>query len=481
MARKLHHKSVSEKIFGILCSLKIAVLVILSLAASLAAGTIIESIYDTPTSQYWIYRARWFHGILALLGVNIFCVAMSRFPWKKRHTPFLLAHLGILTLLAGSWMTEQLGVDGNLRVSEGETASVVELDTAALVISESDQVKAIPIPWIPRGVPFQMIDLAAHGLPYDIKVDRFLTHADAVVSFVPGESAPGIGVKAAPAIRIRIVGGPMGISEDIWLWEGAPAWQTVQAGPAQLSLGVSEGAHPLQNPKTALHFTLENNGSLSYVARSSAGSQVRGNLRKGHIVGEVIHPGWKMDVTVTVTEWVPRAIPQTIYKPARIQQGPQAPSSAIHMMAATTDVWLGLGDRAVLELNHREISIGYYSRRFVLPFSLRLERFTVEHDQGTLNPASYASRVSVLGSPSIPSHSQEENISMNEPLHMNGYTIYQASYEDADPRPVTSIFAVSRDPGRPWKYLGSLLIVLGSILLFAAKYRQKISLPVLEA
>jgi cytochrome c biogenesis protein ResB len=68
---------------------------------------------------------------------------------------------------------------------------------------------------------------------------------------------------------------------------------------------------------------------------------------------------------------------------------------------------------------------------------------------------------------------KEAIISMNEPLEMKGYTIYQASYEDADPRPVTSIFSVNRDPGRPWKYLGSALIVLGSVLLFAAKYRRK--------
>jgi hypothetical protein len=61
---------------------------------------------------------------------------------------------------------------------------------------------------------------------------------------------------------------------------------------------------------------------------------------------------------------------------------------------------------------------------------------------------------------------------MNEPLTVKGITLYQASYEDAQPRPVVSIFSVNRDPGRPWKYLGSLLIVLGSIILFAVKYRK---------
>ena len=44
--------------------------------------------------------------------------------------------------------------------------------------------------------------------------------------------------------------------------------------------------------------------------------------------------------------------------------------------------------------------------------------------------------------------------------------------EDARPRPTVSIFSVNRDPGRVWKYIGSLLIVLGSIMLFAVKYRK---------
>ena len=41
-----------DLLFGALCSLKLAVVVILSLAAALAAGTILESLYDTATAQY---------------------------------------------------------------------------------------------------------------------------------------------------------------------------------------------------------------------------------------------------------------------------------------------------------------------------------------------------------------------------------------------------------------------------------------------
>src|SRR3954463_15120140 len=94
-----------NRIYLFFCSLKLAIMCIVALALSLAAATIIESFTDPQTAQYFVYQATWFYGILFFLGVNILVVALSRLPWKWRHGPFLLAHLGILILLFGSWVT----------------------------------------------------------------------------------------------------------------------------------------------------------------------------------------------------------------------------------------------------------------------------------------------------------------------------------------------------------------------------------------
>jgi cytochrome c biogenesis protein ResB len=138
------------------------------------------------------------------------------------------------------------------------------------------------------------------------------------------------------------------------------------------------------------------------------------------------------------------------------------------------ETWLGLGDRAVLHTASGNVEIGYLPQRIVLPFAVKLERFSVERYEGSYDPSSYASRVQVTGEGEGPASvtPRSVTISMNEPLTVKGITLYQASYEDAQPRPVISIFSVNRDPGRFWKYLGSLLLVLGSIALFAVKYRK---------
>lgn len=469
-----------NRIFWALCSLKSAVLIIFGIAVSLAAGTIIESLYDTPTAQYWVYRAGWFYGLLVLFGLNIFAVAMSRLPWRTRHIPFLLAHLGILILLWGSFLTQRVGVDGNLRITEGESTSVVELDQAALVISDRDRVWSLPIQWLPPEVNFKPFQVSSQGVPLNLKVDQFLSHADSTISFIPDPEVETAGVPHHPtsAVRMRLVGGAMGISQEYWLWEGSPQWSDLQAGPSRLFLGPQVPAAPSgQAPRKqpVLAFQPGKDGSLSYWAQSSAGKQVKGKWKRGQIVGQKLNPGWKGNVLIEILDWIPKAMPLTSYKPARVQYGQLAPSAAIHVVAGETgkgtgtDVWLGLGDRAVVHLEDRNVDIGYFPKRVILPFSVRLERFIVEHDQGTLNPAAYASRVITTADQG----QKESLISMNEPLELKGYTLYQASYEDADPRPVTSILSVNQDPGRFLKYLGSLLIVLGSILLFAAKYKRK--------
>jgi hypothetical protein len=475
----------AERLFRLLSSLKLAVAVVLALAVSLAAGTIVESTTDTPTAQYWVYHASWFRGLLAVLGSEIICVAFSRWPWQKRHTAFLLAHLGIVLLLAGSWITDRYGVDGNLRISEGETGSVVEMTQPELLISDAANVTQVPVPWVPPNASFRPFDIRSYG----IRVAEFIAHADPNVAFAaaPPDAA---GRRLAPAIRLRMTGGPMRVRQEFWLWGGDMNWTTAQLGPARFSL-ISSGSDALPAMLGAagpsLTFTPAADGGLLYVSQNSEGSSRNGRLSAGKVRGSAIDPGWKGGVKLEVLEYLPRAVSNISYVRSRMDYGQAAPPSAIRVTAGTgvggaeASVWLGLGDRAVLTVNagqrdQREVGLAYFPQRVVLPFGIHLERFSIERYEGSHDPKAYASRVRVADDlPARPAG--EIEISMNEPLSYRGFTLYQASYEEADPRPVTTILSVNRDPGRPFKYAGSLLIVLGSILLFAKHYRRKSKAP----
>jgi hypothetical protein len=464
----------ANRLFWALCSLKLAVIVLLCLAASCATATILESLYDTPTAQYYIYRSFWFHGILGLLGLEILLVALSRLPWKRRHLPFLLAHAGIILMLTGSWVTEHYGLDGSMRISEGETSAAVEVNEPTLTITEGDHAEYVPIRWTPPIARFSPVSLDHYG----IRVDQFMSHADVKVSFVPSE--PGDLTEVYPAIRFSLEGGPMRIHQEYWLWAGDPAWSVALAGPARLELSAPVKpalgeAHLPPSDGPEFHLTVQKNGELAWSSRNSEGKVRTGRIRSDQAKGELIETGWAAGMKVHVLDYIPRAVSQTTYTPSRVQFGQDAPPSAIHLTAGhggkDSEMWLGIGDRANLEYQGRKISLAYFPKRLALPFALRLERFNIDRYQGTMSPMSYSSKVSVVDTgPNVPQGPTV--ISMNEPLEYKGITFYQASYEDARPRPTTSIFSVNRDPGRWMKYLGSLLIVFGSALLFASKYKK---------
>ncbi|MDR3606876.1 MAG: cytochrome c biogenesis protein ResB [Oligoflexia bacterium] len=483
-------KTVPEIIWEFVSSVKLAVIVILSLAACLATATVLESLYDTPTARYYVYGTGLFYGVLGFLAVNIICSALSRWPWKKSHIPFLLAHVGIVTLLVGAYITARYGLDGNLRVAEGESNAAVEIDTPLLVLTEGGKVNTIPVKWVPPDASFKPIDVRDYGLPYDLIVREFITHADSDFNFVERSgSAKALSPAPQPALHIKLIGGAMRIEQDFWLWAGDPGWAAYAAGPAWLELkraaSVSSIAPAAVAPpgSPTLTFDVAADGALSYAAKSSSGEKVSGRfsssqlatLGKANASQLTIDPHWRGGVKIEIEKLIRDSWVNTSYKPSRAMYGDMAPPSAVHIFAGKgkdqADVWLGIGTRAVLRASGREIEIGYFRRQVILPFAVHLNRFDVKYYPGSNKPASYSSQVSVEGDSRSPALTQV--ISMNHPLYRDGIALYQASYEDAMPRPTVSIFSVNHDPGRTAKYAGSLLIVLGTILLFANKYRKR--------
>ncbi|MBL7664734.1 MAG: cytochrome c biogenesis protein ResB [Bacteriovoracaceae bacterium] len=120
------------------------------------------------------------------------------------------------------------------------------------------------------------------------------------------------------------------------------------------------------------------------------------------------------------------------------------------------------GEKITLELKKKEL---------VLPFELNLERFKMDTDPGTNNPASYESFVSVFAG----NGNNQFHIYMNNPLKYDLFTFYQASYFEAQEGQFGSVLSVNYDPGRFWKYLGSLLLVFGSLWHFVLRNRKKVA------
>lgn len=140
-----------NRILKFLGSVQLALPMILILAVLLATGTIVESRFSTPVAKRFVYGTWWFGGFLVLLAINLFCSAFSRFPWKKYQTGFVITHLGIICVLAGSLVTQQMGVDGQIALKEGEQGHVFQEDKPHLYYQFGDGF----IEKVPASFPFQ--------------------------------------------------------------------------------------------------------------------------------------------------------------------------------------------------------------------------------------------------------------------------------------------------------------------------------------
>lgn len=131
---------------------------------------------------------------------------------------------------------------------------------------------------------------------------------------------------------------------------------------------------------------------------------------------------------------------------------PQRPPLLPATVAAGGKQWL-------LALRHR---------RFDLPFSVRLEKFTVEMHPRTNEPAVFQSDVTKIEA----SGSQPVKISMNEPLRHHGFTLFQTNWgPQNDPNaPVHwSQFAVVNNPSDQWPKWSCYIIAVGLLYHFSMK------------
>lgn len=194
-----------QRLIRLLGSITIAVPLLVVIAAVLATGTIYEARFGTAAVQRFVYHAWWFQGLLGFLAINLAAAALSRLPWQRKHTPFLLAHLGIICILLGGILGGRFGVEGQLIIPEGEVARQLQLPGNVLMLTQSN-------PGVPRVVPTNFettawvhepnrrfrVSLEEGKPPIEVVVDRY--YPDAVLE----ERVAGDGDADNPAVELEL-------------------------------------------------------------------------------------------------------------------------------------------------------------------------------------------------------------------------------------------------------------------------------------
>ncbi len=120
-------------VYRFLASVKLAVISISSLAATLCYATWFEKAHGGPATQEYVYQGVGFSILLAFLAINIFCAASIRYPWKRRQAGFVVTHIGLLTLIFGSWWGFKYSDEGRAGAPEGGVIDKLIRDQDTLV------------------------------------------------------------------------------------------------------------------------------------------------------------------------------------------------------------------------------------------------------------------------------------------------------------------------------------------------------------
>ena len=137
-------------VFEFFASLKLAVVLLAVVIVAAIAGTLYESTFDAKVAGAYVYGAPWFNLWLVLLGANLTCSALSRWPWRKHHLAFLITHLGIITLLIGSLIGRIWGVEGTITLFKAEPP------TNRLLVNER-QLRVHDIDGMVKGYPAEFL------------------------------------------------------------------------------------------------------------------------------------------------------------------------------------------------------------------------------------------------------------------------------------------------------------------------------------
>jgi hypothetical protein len=501
MAASAKAQRLGRRVFRFLSSVRLAVILLMVLIVGIAVGTICESRFDAKVARAYVYEAPWFDAWMILLGVNLFCAAWSRYPWKRHHTGFVITHAGIITLLIGALVGRIWGIEGTMTLYVGhEPDNSLVIDTQEVRVKEGDRTTTFPV-----GLAQER---AGDGRPVVLGTtpDGWkLTVTNFAEALQPVSTAEPVTENGSPALQVRLWS--MGQDINEWLWPGDPDNSKIDLGLLAVECRIGEAppaaerqhaaasgaatwlhtvamtpATALKNPAPDLPpgdravIYLSEEGKLSYYLQTKRGDVSQGVLEPG----KPLATGWG-NWQMEVAQVMPQAVPSTEFRPIPKTMR-LAPRDRANLTSGVKvdftrgddhdEEWLAAGWEVELPGDSNSTMHAEFGPRiYPLPVSLTLKNFEVERNEGLDTPAGFKSTVEVRDAAG---NSAVGSCSMNEPMNFPDvwwrrwtgltYKISQASWNPDNLK--QSSVQILLDPGWLFKWTGSLMVCAGIFTMF---------------
>jgi hypothetical protein len=509
-----------ELFFG---NLKFAVFIILLFAICLAYGTFMESYHGTEYANRLIYKSFFFMAIQFCMFLSIVFATLIRLPPKKHLYGFYVIHAGLITLFLGSFITYQAGIDGTLTLAPNLASRQIQLSQDEFKIQFPSKGKEVSVElpfsagpkdmkleydgiklktflpfaknelnWIPVKLQDesqssskyrlfnqnfgefitlslhpnsdfnntqQLGPLNVHYMPASLTACFTQNTPDGLIVW-NGETSKCISPLEKEIKKKKNLSGKM-IAEVDFFGEKVHFIPEMSPLPLDEKLELNENS-PFRIFSKKL---FEKSPHLFLFGKFVAYFNKEKSLWEGHpfdLGQEVALPWMGFKVKLLEHRSDAYATMSPVYvKP--IQENSQIIEGDMKALEVEIDgqnFWVRSNEPIAFNQGQEKIRFEMGKKMITLPYELVLDQFKMDTDPGTSNPASFESYVTLFKGNK---GSEKHHIFMNNPLKHENFTFYQASYFQTQQGPFGSVLSVNYDPGRPWKYLGSLLLVLGSI------------------
>ncbi len=437
-----------KKLYSFLSSTRLMAFLFIAFAVAMAAGTFIESKYNTDTARIMVYNAWWFEAIMLVFMIN-FLGNIKRYQlYKKEKWATLLLHLSFIFIIAGAFITRYISYEGMMPIREGATSNQVYSDKCYLTVFvdgdyQGKMMRRIfeePLLLSPVTDNYFNINSKFSDIPFEIEYQDFVLDAKESIK----DDANG-------DVYLKLVESGDGTRHEHML----------KAGEVQ---NIHNVLFALDKPTPgAINIDTKNNTITS----PFDGQFMRmADKLEGKVVKDAAQPlMYRSLYNIGGSQFVLPELPKKGIKSYQSSGDFKAKNGedALVLKVKTqgkeqTITLLGSkgkqGEPKAFKLGNLEFTVFYGSKVYELPFSLKLNDFIAKKYPGTEKSfSSFESKVTLIDG----KEKNDHHIYMNHILDYKGFRFFQASF---DPDEKGTVLSVNHD------FWGTNITYIGYYLLY---------------
>lgn len=447
-----------KKLINIIVSTRFTGVLLLVFALAMAVATFVENDFGTQSAKALIYNAAWFEWVMVLLALN-FVGNIKRYRlWSKEKWPVLMFHVAFILIILGAGVTRYISYEGVMHIREGETVDYIISDNTFLEyrVDNNEVQKEYEHQLLLSTLSNNdfSLDDDFKGVPFEINYVNYIPHAEEFIEEVEGGED-----------ILHLVSSNNAGRQNLYLKKGEV--QTVngllvsydkQVGGA-INIQSTESGWTIKAPFDTNMMRMADQHQENYAANAPFdffGGALY-NIGGLNLVLKATHESAKL--SYRSAEDKQSNLPDMLVVDVQVNDAKER----VELLGGKGFI----NPRKQLSVGDLNFYLAYGSKQIKTPFQVMLRDFQLDRYPGSNSPSSFASEITVIDKAGV---STDHRIYMNNVLDMEGYRMFQSSYDNDE---MGTVLSVNHDWwGTLITYAGYFFMMLGMFFtLFTPKSR----------